>query len=165
MQKAHRDLFIAQLRERVAQSLDRTLNVCLQQQVEFQTASLFQLTENVFQIRFLLLRNIGFPLIFQTLLYQLSGSTFIVHYDEGFPGGRHVIKAGNFYWNSGSRFLNRLTMIIEHRSHPSTGCSNQEEISDTQYSSLDEHSSHRSLATADLGFDNGSTGWTIIEGF
>ena len=131
MQKAHRNLFIAQLRERVAQSLDRTLNVCLQQQVKFQTTSLFQLAENIFQICLLLLRNIGFPLIFQTLLYQLSGGAFVVHYNEGFPGGRHVIKPGNLCRNSRSRFLNRLTVIIEHRSDSPTGCSNQEEISNT----------------------------------
>ncbi len=61
--------------------------------------------------------------------------------------------------------MNWLTVIIEHRSDPSAGGSNQEEITDTQYSSLDEHSSHRSLATADLRLDNGSTGWAVIKGF
>ena len=155
------DLLGRQLLQRLGQCLLRALDIGLEDQRQGLDFALRHLLEHVLELGRLLLGQLDVPELALAEQRDLARLALVGEDDRLLAGGRHVGQAEDLDRDRRTSFIDRFTVLVEHRPHPAVGAADQQHVALSQRARLNQQGGHRATALVEARLDDQTLGRCI----
>jgi len=150
----HLHLFRAELAERRSESLDRALDVRLDDELDLELIGLAHATRELFERDLLVRAHHAAALAMLARFRDLLRFLQALDHVHGVARRRYVVQTDDSYREGGTRFVRVLPAIVEHRAYLAESAAGEHHVAAVQRTRLHQHRSDRTLAAVELGLDD-----------